>query len=131
MRYSSAFIITDILKAYHLDSLLDPGATLSFLKSYVAMRNDILPDVLVDLFFVFTSIGESIVANRVYIGSPISLSHIFTHVDLVELDMLDLDVIIGYGIEFFLIVYEFLEVFSNDLPGVAPEKEIDFGIDLL
>ncbi|XP_049381296.1 uncharacterized protein LOC125845822 [Solanum stenotomum] len=29
------------------------------------------------------------------------------------------------------IVNEFLDVFPNDLPGVPPEREIDFGIDLL
>ncbi|KAH0776329.1 hypothetical protein KY290_007740 [Solanum tuberosum] len=29
------------------------------------------------------------------------------------------------------IVNEFLEVFPNDLPGIPPEREIDFGIDLL
>ena len=29
------------------------------------------------------------------------------------------------------LVREFLEVFANDLPGVYPEQEIDFGIDLL
>ena len=29
------------------------------------------------------------------------------------------------------VVCEFLEVFLEDLPGVPPEKEIDFGIDLL
>ncbi|WMV30377.1 hypothetical protein MTR67_023762, partial [Solanum verrucosum] len=34
-------------------------------------------------------------------------------------------------IESVLIVNEFLDVFPNDLPGVPPEREIDFGIDLL
>ncbi|WMV19420.1 hypothetical protein MTR67_012805, partial [Solanum verrucosum] len=29
------------------------------------------------------------------------------------------------------VVNEFLDVFSNDLPGVPPEREIDFGINLL
>ena len=29
------------------------------------------------------------------------------------------------------VVYEFLEVFLIDLPGVPPEREIDFGIYLL
>ena len=30
-----------------------------------------------------------------------------------------------------LIVNKFLDVFPNDLPGIPPEREIDFGIDLL
>ena len=29
------------------------------------------------------------------------------------------------------VVTEFLEVFPNDLPVIPPEREIDFGIDLL
>ena len=29
------------------------------------------------------------------------------------------------------VVCEFLEVFPEDLPGVPPEREIDFGIDLI
>ena len=29
------------------------------------------------------------------------------------------------------VVSEFLEVFPNDLPGIPPEWEIDFGIDLI
>ena len=29
------------------------------------------------------------------------------------------------------VVSEFLEVFPNNLPGIPPEREIDFGIDLL
>ncbi|MCF6774914.1 hypothetical protein L3H44_11015 [Corynebacterium sp. MC-12] len=34
-------------------------------------------------------------------------------------------------IELVPVVNEFLDVFSNELPGVPPEREIDFGIDLL
>ncbi|WMV46051.1 hypothetical protein MTR67_039436, partial [Solanum verrucosum] len=34
-------------------------------------------------------------------------------------------------IESVLVVNEFFDVFPNDLPGVPPEREIDFGIDLL
>ena len=34
-------------------------------------------------------------------------------------------------LESVLIVCEFPEVFPKDLPGVFPETEIDFGIDLL
>jgi len=30
-----------------------------------------------------------------------------------------------------VVVNEFLEAFPDDLPGIPPEQEIDFGIDLL
>ena len=35
------------------------------------------------------------------------------------------------SIEFVLVVSEFSEVYSNDLSGIPPEWEINFGIDLL
>jgi len=45
-------VVKDMLKVFHLYvySLLDPGATLSFVIPYVAMRFNILPDVLLDIF---------------------------------------------------------------------------------
>jgi len=58
------------------------------------MRFDVLRDMLVDPFSVSTLVGDSIVAKRVYKMSR-SLTHRVTHVDLVELDMLDFDVILG------------------------------------
>ncbi|KAH0702583.1 hypothetical protein KY285_016861 [Solanum tuberosum] len=48
-----------------------------------------------------------------------------TMADLVELGVVVFDVILV------LIVREFPEVFPYDLPGVPPEREIDFGIDIL
>ncbi|WMV38295.1 hypothetical protein MTR67_031680 [Solanum verrucosum] len=61
-------MVTGMLKFFHLDvyRLLDPGATLSLVTPYVAMRFDVLLDFLIDLFPISTPIGESIVAKRVY-----------------------------------------------------------------
>lgn len=42
-----------------------------------------------------TPVGESVVAKRVYRNCPISLPNRIPYVDLVELDMLDLDIILG------------------------------------
>ena len=36
-----------------------------------------------------------------------------------------------HPIELVLVVSAFLEVFPNDLPGIPPERKINFGIDLL
>ena len=44
---------------------------------------------------VTTPVGESVVANRVCRNCPIMLPNRFTHVELVELDMVDFDVILG------------------------------------
>lgn len=75
--------------------LLDTGATLSFVTPDVAMRFDVLPDLLLDPFSISTRLGDSMMAERVYKKIPISLSHRVTLVDLVDHDMLDFDVIIG------------------------------------
>ncbi len=85
------------LPIFHLDvyDFHDSSVTLSFVTPYVAMRFDVSLEVLLDYFSVSTPIGESIVAKRVYRNYPISLSHRVTHIDLVELDMLDFDVILG------------------------------------
>ena len=34
-------------------------------------------------------------------------------------------------IELVLVVREILKVFPNDIPGIPPKREIDFGIDLI
>ncbi|KAH0658133.1 hypothetical protein KY289_026881 [Solanum tuberosum] len=65
------------------------GATLSFVTPYVAMRFYVLPDVLLEPFYVSTLVFYSIVAKRVYRKCHVSLSDRVTLVDLVELDMLD------------------------------------------
>ena len=61
----------------------------------VVMKFFVLPDNFVELFSVTTPVGDSIVAKRVYKSCPILLSNRATLVDLVELDMLDFDVILG------------------------------------
>uniref|UniRef100_M0ZUK6 Gag-pol polyprotein n=1 Tax=Solanum tuberosum TaxID=4113 RepID=M0ZUK6_SOLTU len=50
---SSPDVVIGMLKVFQLGvyDLLDPGATLSFVTPYVEMRFDVLPNVLVELFF--------------------------------------------------------------------------------
>ncbi|KAH0773630.1 hypothetical protein KY290_010767 [Solanum tuberosum] len=94
---SSPNVVIGILQVFSIDvyALLDPGATLSFVTPLVAMKFEILPEELVEPFSVSTPVGDSVVAKRVYRSCPISLSHKVTLVDLIELDMLDFDVILG------------------------------------
>ena len=46
-------------------------------------------------FIVSTSVGESVVAKRVYRNCPIMLPNRVSYVHIVELNMLDLDIILG------------------------------------
>ncbi|WMV09239.1 hypothetical protein MTR67_002624 [Solanum verrucosum] len=70
-------------------------ASLSFVTPYIAMRFDILPKQLLEPFTVSTHVGESILAEKVYRDYANSINHKDTMVDLVELDMVDFDVLIG------------------------------------
>ena len=90
-------VVTGILKVFSIDVyvLLDPGDTLSFVTPLVAKKFNILPDVLHEPFIVSTTMGELGVEKRVYRNCPIILPNRVFYVELVELDMLDFDVILG------------------------------------
>ena len=55
------------------------------------MMFDVLPDILVEPFPVYTLMGHSVVAKRVYQSCPIILSNSVTLINSVELDRLDFD----------------------------------------
>ena len=57
------------------------------------MKFDIIADMLEEPFSVSTPVGDLVMAKSFYRSCLISLSHKFTLVDLVELDILDFDVI--------------------------------------
>jgi len=86
-----------MIKVFTFDiyTLLDPGACLSFVSTYIAMRFDIIPEQLFEPFSVSTHVGESIIVERVYRDCVISINHKDTMADLVELDMVDFDIILG------------------------------------
>lgn len=60
-------IVTGIIKLFSRDvyCILDPGSTLSYMTPYVAIHFIFDPECILDLFFVPTLMGNSIVARRV------------------------------------------------------------------
>ena len=94
---NSPNVVTGMIKVFAFDvyALLDPGASLSFVTPYVANKFDVLPERLCEPFCVSTPVGDSILAERVYCDCPVSINHKSTMADLVELDMVDFDVILG------------------------------------
>ena len=90
-------MVTGTLQVFHFDvyALLNLGVNLSFVSPYVAMKFAIDPEILLEPYFVYHPVGESIVASRVYRGFPISILHRVIPCDLVELEMLDFDIIFG------------------------------------
>ncbi|XP_070034402.1 uncharacterized protein [Nicotiana tomentosiformis] len=131
-----------ILTVFTFDvyALMDPGSTLSYVTPYIAKKCWIEPEKLCKPFEVSTPVGESVIARHIYRGCPVKVYHRLTVAYLVELEMVDFDVIMGIDwdanaqistLQSVPVVNEFPEVFPEDLPGVSPDREIDFGIDLL
>ena len=83
------------LFSFDLCCLLDPGATLSFVTPVVAIRFEILPDIIDDAFLVFALVGDTVVVMRVYKRRPISLPNRVTLVNLIKHNMTDFDIILG------------------------------------
>lgn len=75
--------------------LLYVGASLSFVTPYISLRFDIILDHFFEPFSVSQPVGESIPDNRVYHYCTISINHKDTMDDLVALDMVHFDVILG------------------------------------
>ena len=59
------------------------------------MRFSVKPEVLKDLFSISTPLGESVITRPVYTNCPISVFHKINPCDLIELEMVDFDVILG------------------------------------
>ncbi|KAF3652621.1 hypothetical protein FXO38_15996 [Capsicum annuum] len=174
-------------------------STLSYVTTYVVVGFGFEPKVIVETFIVSTFVGDSVIARRVYRNCVVSILRRDTVVDLIELDMVDFDAILGMdwlyscyaildcrtrkvtfyfpiespiewagnsvaprghfisylraqklisrGCIYHLIrvkdskfgslplqsvpVNEFSEVFPDYLPGIPPDREIKFAIDVI
>ncbi|XP_015163269.1 uncharacterized protein [Solanum tuberosum] len=62
---------------------------------FVAKKFHVEPDVLCESYKVSTPIGAYIVARKVYRNCPICILHKILPCDLVELNMVDFDVVLG------------------------------------
>ena len=90
-------VVTGTLRVFDLDvyALLDPGATLSFVTPYIAVQFSVSPETLSEPFSVSTPVGDPVIARRVYRNCPVTVSQKVTSANLVELEMVDFDVILG------------------------------------
>ncbi|XP_070026268.1 uncharacterized protein [Nicotiana sylvestris] len=133
---ASAEVITGILLvcSHNAYAIMDPGSTFSYVTPYFAINLGLEPEQLSEPFLVSTPVGESVKVTRVYRGCIVSVQGRNTKADLIELEIVDFDVIMESEPPALLsvpIVREFPEVFPDDLPGLPPERIIDFGIDLM
>ena len=75
--------------------LFDPGSTFSYVSSLFATGFDLHCELLDMPIRVSTSVGESVIVEKVYRSCLVTFLGINTHVDLVILEMVDFDVILG------------------------------------
>ena len=75
--------------------MLDPGESLSFVTPYVDLNFEFIREQLSEPLTVSTPISKSILAERVYCDCPIFVSYKSAMTDLIGLDVVDFDVILG------------------------------------
>ncbi|XP_070008549.1 uncharacterized protein [Nicotiana sylvestris] len=94
---ASDAVTTGILRVCALDvyAFMDPGSTFSYVSLYVALDFGIEPEQLFEPFSVSTPVGDPVIASRIYRGCVIIIHDRETIIDLIELEMVDFDVIMG------------------------------------
>ncbi len=97
---SSPNVVTNMLKVFSIDvyTLLDLYAILYFVTPLVFKKFDILPNILHEPFILSNPVGESVFSKRIYRNCPIFFPNRVSYFELVELNMIDFDVILGYGL---------------------------------
>ncbi|XP_070016384.1 uncharacterized protein [Nicotiana sylvestris] len=94
---ASNVVVTSILSVCSFDALalIDPGSTHSYVSSYFALRFSRQPELLNDPFLVATPVEGSLLAEYVYRACQIRVEGRDTLADLIVLDMIDFDMLMG------------------------------------
>ena len=90
-------VVTGTLQVFDFDvyALLDLGATLSFVNPYIAVELSVGPETLTEPFSVSTLVGDPFISRWLYINYHVTVSHNVSSTDLVDLETVDFDVILG------------------------------------
>ncbi|KAK6149329.1 hypothetical protein DH2020_016854 [Rehmannia glutinosa] len=120
------------------------GATHSFASTEYMRRLGRKPDVAEVGYNVTIPSGDSKQTKKILRACSIPIENRELYVDLVVLAINNYDIILGYLVSVMsideqhqptldevLIVREYPDVFPDDLPGLPPDREIEFVIDLL
>ncbi|XP_070015104.1 uncharacterized protein [Nicotiana sylvestris] len=94
---ASDSVIRGIVLICHRDAsiLFNPGSTYSYVSSYFSPHLGVPQDSISSLVYISTPMGDSHVVDRVYRSCMIALSGFETRADLLLLNMVDFDVILG------------------------------------
>ena len=75
--------------------LMDPGSSFSYVTPLVAVNFKMDLELISEPILVSTLVGESVIAKQVYKKYPIIVFHRVIYADLIKLDMVDFDIILG------------------------------------
>ncbi|XP_060183531.1 uncharacterized protein LOC132613503 [Lycium barbarum] len=151
---ASDAVVIGILTIFSFDedSLIDPGSNLSYVTPYFALDFGVEPELLLEPFSVDTSASVPVVASIVYRNYVVVIKDLETIADLFKLEMVDFEMIMGMdwlsecytNVDYRhkLVRFEFpnepvimwqgeIAKPREDLPGVPPDRVIDFGIDVI
>ncbi|PHT92012.1 hypothetical protein T459_07125 [Capsicum annuum] len=94
---ASPHVVTGTLQIFSRDVylLLDPGSILSYVTPYVAVGFGFKPDMIAESFSISTPMGDFVMARRVYKNCVVSILSRDTVADLLELDIVNFDAILG------------------------------------
>ncbi|XP_070049734.1 uncharacterized protein [Nicotiana tomentosiformis] len=94
---ASDVVITGILTICTLDdyALMDSKSTFSYVTPYFALNFGIKPEQLLEPFSVSTPVEDFVIASCIYRGCVIIIQDRETTTDLIELEIVDFDVIMG------------------------------------
>ncbi|KAJ9180916.1 hypothetical protein P3X46_009103, partial [Hevea brasiliensis] len=141
-------------------ALVDPGSTHSYICINLPVEREILVGESDQDILVTNPLGHSVVVNKVYRGCPLRIQGYEFLADLIELPFHEFNMILGMdwlslarrmmrkGCEAYLAhvvdtrqakpnlsdiptVRDFPDVFPEELPGLPPEREVEFAIETL
>ncbi|XP_070011165.1 uncharacterized protein [Nicotiana sylvestris] len=121
---ASAKFITGILLvcSHNSYAIMDPGSTFSYVTPYFVVNLGLEPEQLSEPFLVSNPVGESVKVTRVYRGCIVLFQGRNTKADLIELEMVDFDVIMG--MDWLSSCYAMLDCHAKIVRFQFPNKEV-------
>ncbi|CAL8992068.1 unnamed protein product [Prunus brigantina] len=108
--------------------LFDCGATHSFISTSFASMLELESENMKPSLLIGSPLGGSLEVDKVCRSCMIEMSGHRIVVDLMVLEMLEYDIILG--MDWLTHYQEFNNVFPEDLHGLPPEREVEFAIEI-
>ncbi|XP_016721872.1 uncharacterized protein [Gossypium hirsutum] len=148
-------VITGIFFIYGLPytALIDSGSTHSYIACNKTESLGDMFEIIGNEIIVISSLGQSVGVNKLFGKLPLVVQGVTFLADLMELSFSEFDLILGMDwlvkhratldcaandteaksptVKELRIVREFSDVFPEELPGLSPSREVEFGIEFL